>query len=412
MNEATVQGLDHTDALPALTPDAARPLTPAWVARLKLTDFRSYATTDLEFDRRPVVLSGINGAGKTNLLEAISYLAPGRGLKGAKLGEVGRREPGDAQAGAWAVAARLMTPRGTFEVGTGFTGIGGREKRVVRIDRGPQKSQASLAEVASALWLTPEMDKLFLEGTSKRRRFLDRLVLGFDPGHSTRLASYEHAVRERAQLLIGDGGDGAWLDVLEREIAALAVALACARRDVVVSLNAALAGSVGPFPGVRLEVRGTVEAWIEDGPALATEDRLVAALRSARPKDAELGGASIGPHRSDLGAWHLVKGHEATACSTGEQKTMLIAVVLAAARLQAAERGALPILLLDEVAAHLDDRARASLIEAILELGAQAWLAGTDAGLFRAFGEQAQFWRVDGGRVQPGRANGASSGGE
>jgi DNA replication and repair protein RecF len=358
------------------------------IARLAVTRFRCYESVRLAPDARPVVLTGPNGAGKTNLLEAVSLLAPGRGLRRARLGEMDRH--GDV--GGWGVAAIIATPDGEVEIGTGREPDG--ERRIVRINGEPARGQTALADFVSALWLTPDMDRLFREGASARRRFLDRLVYGYDPAHAGRVTAYEQAMRERGRLL-GDGsGDDAWLSALEETMAARGVAIAAARLEMVQRLTRALAGATGPFPGVALSVDGSVEGWLGSGPALAAEDRLKAELRAARRQDAQSGATSVGPHRSDLEARHLAKDMLAAYCSTGEQKAMLIAIVLAEARLQAAERGVAPLLLLDEVAAHLDEERRKALFDEICGLPGQTWMTGTDAALFSPLGDRAQHFSV------------------
>ncbi len=354
------------------------------VARLTVTNFRCYESARIELDRRPVALAGPNGAGKTNLLEAVSLLAPGRGLRRAKLSEMDRQGGG----GGWGVAATVMTPEGPVEIGTGRLADG--ERRIVRIDGEAARSQTSLAGHVSAVWLTPEMDRLFREGAAARRRFLDRLVFGYDPAHAGRVYAYEQAMRERGRLLREGGGDDAWLGALEETMAERGIAIAVARQDMVRRLSQALAQANGPFPGVALTVSGLIEDWLAEGAALDTEDRLRADLKNRRRADAESGGAAVGPHRSDLEARHLSKDMPAALCSTGEQKAMLIAIVLAEARLQAAECGVAPLLLLDEVAAHLDGDRREALFDELCDLAGQAWMSGTDAALFATLGARAQ----------------------
>ncbi len=358
------------------------------IARLAVTRFRCYAYVQLRPDARPVVLAGPNGAGKTNLLEAVSLLAPGRGLRRARLAEMDRH--GDT--GGWGVAATVATPDGSVDIGTGRQPDG--ERRVVRINGEPARGQTALADFVSALWLTPDMDRLFREGASARRRFLDRLVYGYDPAHAGRITAYEQALRERARLLVDGNGDDGWLSALEETMAARGVAIAAARLEMVQRLTRALAGAGGPFPGVVLSVDGKVEGWLGAGPALAAEDRLKADLSATRRQDAQSGATAVGPHRSDLVARHLAKDMPAALCSTGEQKAMLIAIVLAEARLQAAERGVAPLLLLDEVAAHLDEQRREALFDEICGLPGQTWMTGTDAALFAPLGNRAQHFSV------------------
>lgn len=369
------------------------------VARLALTEFRSYAAATLETGPQPVVLTGPNGAGKTNLLEALSFLAPGRGLRRARLSEIDRF----GAPNAWALAIRLLAPDGMLlQIGTGRDAASeSGERRVLRIDGMPVKSQAELARVASLVWLTPQMDRLFAEGASVRRRFLDRLVLGFDPDHATRLSAYERAMRERLRLLREAGADGSWLKALEEEMAAHGIAIAAARNQAAARLDQACAAAVGPFPRAGLAVEGEVDRWLDDMPALAAEEALRQRLAAERRTDAESGTTTFGPHRSDLHVHHIGTGIKAALCSTGEQKALLLAILLAQARLLAAQRGAPPIMLLDEVAAHLDAERRAALFDEILALRAQAWLTGTDPALFSPLRRQAQFFAVADARISP-----------
>lgn len=381
-------------------PLAVEAPAPVAVVRLDLAEFRSYQQARLETDGRPVVLTGPNGAGKTNLLEALSFLAPGRGLRRARLGEIDRQAPDGDGSGPWAVAARLATPSGIVAIGTGRDGnSAGGERRLVRIDGRAVKGQAALAEHLNLVWLTPQMDRLFQEGAAPRRRFLDRLVFGYDPSHATRLSTYEQAMRERARLLRDGVADPSWLGVLEETMARDGVAVAASRRDVVQRLDRSAAGSGGGFPVPRLALSGKAEAWLAAMPALAAEDRLRAELAASRRIDAESGTATAGPHRTDLDVRHATKDRPAEQCSTGEQKSLLVAIVLAHARLQAALIGTAPVLLLDEVAAHLDAARRTALFEQILSLGGQAWMTGTDAILFAQLGAKADFFSVTDGII-------------
>jgi DNA replication and repair protein RecF len=368
------------------------------VTRLVLTDFRCYRQARVAVDGRAVVLTGPNGAGKTNMLEAISFLAPGRGLRRARLSEVDRREAAamdDDAATPWAVAATVATPRGAVQIGTGreVTASGG-ERRVVRIEGVPARSQTALAEHVNLVWLTPPMDRIFHEGAGGRRRFLDRLVYGFDPEHASRVSAYDHAMRERGRLLRDGGADQAWLAALEESMAQHGVAIVAARRDVAARLDESCAAGVAGFPRAVLAATGTVEAWLAEHPALAAEDMLRQRLAAGRRQDAESGGAAIGPHRSDLAVRHGGTGIAAAQCSTGEQKALLIAILLAHARLQAVLRGAAPIMLLDEVAAHLDGERRRALFAEVAALGSQAWMTGTEELLFEDLRGAAQFLRV------------------
>ncbi len=370
----------------------------AWVAHLRLRDFRNHADSALATDGRPVVLTGPNGAGKTNVLEALSFLMPGRGLRGVRLGEVDRRDPGaDAPVGGpWGVAARIVTAEGPRDVGTGRDATAGRERRIVRIDGVTMSSQQALCDVVSVVWLTPQMDRLFQDGAAGRRRFLDRLVAAFDPAHGGRLAAYEHALRERGRVLRGEEGrpDPTWRVALEARLAERGVAIAAARRALVTRLATACLEGGGAFPRAGLALTGELEGWLAEVPALEAEERFKAQLAAARLQDSESGGAAIGPHRSDLAVQHLEQGMPAGLCSTGEQKALLISIVLAHARLVGLDRGLPPLLLLDEVAAHLDSLRREALFERLLALGSQAWMTGTDPSLFEALGQQAHFVSV------------------
>lgn len=384
-------------------PEAAA--LPLAVTRLTLTDFRNYAAERIEVAPRPVVLTGANGAGKTNVLEALSYLTPGRGLRGVRLPELARI----GGAGGWSVAARIETPSGVAAVGTGIEGRAaasdddeGAERRVVRIDGAPARGPAALADLIRVVWLTPQMDRLFTEGRSDRRRFLDRLVLGYDPEHGRRVGAYERVTRERLKLLRDGGGDDAWLTALEGRMAEATVAIAAARREAVMRLRGALAAGIGPFPRAELTVRGLAEDLLGEHAAVEVEGRLQALLRRSRPADRDANRTQEGAHRADLEVVHLAKGLPAALCSTGEQKALLVAVVLADARLQAVHRGAPPLLLLDEVAAHLDETRREALFDEILALGSQAWMTGTDRALFERLTGKALFLGVAQGKVTDG----------
>jgi len=342
-----------------------------------LTEFRSWASLALAGTPGLTVLVGPNGAGKTNILEALSLLAPGRGLRGARAAEL-RRD--DAPDRSWGVAARLATGAGTTEIGTGAAPSDRR--RHVRIDGKPQRGQAALAARIGMIWLTPAMDRLFLDGASARRRFLDRLAYGHDPGHADRLAAYLQALGERARLLRDRSGEAAWLGALEAQMARHGVAVAASRRDVAERLDGELMRAHGPFPSARVAARGTLESWLAEAPAVAVEERFAARLQAARSRDADIGGAAEGPHRSDLVVHDRASARPAPLCSTGEQKALLVAIVLADARLLALAPLGAPILLLDDATAHLDEERRRALFDALGGLGGQAWLTGTDRASF------------------------------
>jgi len=380
------------------------------VTRLTLTRFRGYAAARLVTEPVPVVLTGLNGAGKTNLLEALSLLVPGRGLRRARLSELEQH----GSRGGWAVAATLETALGPVELGTGSperdpeaqpaTDDTANERRVVRIDGRTVRSQTALADHLAMVWLTPQMDRLFLEGASGRRRFFDRLVFAFDPAHAGRLSRYERALRERGRLLRQGGADPAWLAGLESEMAATGVAVTAARVDLLARLQVACAAADGPFPQPGLALAGELPQALARQPALMVEDGLRSQLAASRRIDGESGGAAAGPHRDDLVvSWPESDGstRPAALCSTGEQKALLIALILAHARLLAEGPSGPPILLLDEVAAHLDGNRRSALYQAILGLRAQAWLTGTDEHLFHALGHHARWFTIEAARVIP-----------
>ena len=316
-------------------------------------------------------------------------LSPGRGLRGAKNSEMqclNAPKP-------WAVAAGLQTEYGPVQLGTGLEA--GSEKRVVRINGETARGQSALAEHLACVWLTPQMDRLFLDSSSHRRRFLDRLVFAFDPGHSGRVTRYENAMRQRSKLLQDGGADPVWLDGLEAQMAETGCAVAAARLDFVQRLQAACEAAQSEyFPLARLQATGTIEELIQKSSALEVEDMFKFQLQQSRAQDAVRGGASTGPHKSDLAVWYAAKNMPADQCSTGEQKALLIGITLAHAKLIAAERGAPPILLLDEVAAHLDENRRAVLYDLLKALGGQVWLTGTDKSLFDAVEGRAQFFEV------------------
>lgn len=377
------------------------------VSRLTLTDFRNYASARIDADGASVVLTGANGAGKTNVLEALSFLSPGRGLRRAKLSEVTRVSRDEATRDIapvgrrWAVAAKLGSGEEATDVGTGLDPESDSERRIVRVDGQTERAQSVLSDHLSVIWLTPQMDGLFIDGPGARRRFLDRLVYASDAAHAGRVSAYESAMRDRARLLAdrGLGADAGWLDALEATMAEKGMAVAAARRDMVGRLAAFAVADTGPFPGAELALIGGPEAWLDDGPALAAEDAFRAALRDGRGTDARDGRTHAGPHRTDLQVRHAQKGHLAQQCSTGEQKALLIGLVLAHARMQATAEGRRPILLLDEVVAHLDAARRAALFGLIDDLDTQAWLTGTDASLFDGMKSATRYFTVTDGAI-------------
>ncbi len=358
------------------------------VETLKLADFRNYARLSLGLDRRHVVLTGPNGAGKTNLLEAVSFLSPGRGLRRAAYGEVARR----GADGGFSVFAALEGMAGPVEIGTGAGGPGDAGSRKVRINGAPAASAEALLEHVRVLWLTPAMDSLFTGAAGDRRRFLDRLVLSIDPAHGRRAIDYERAMRSRNRLLSEGRPDPAWLDGLELQMAELGSAISAARREVVALIVRMIERGQdnSPFPTASLALAGFLDEEA-DLPATDAEEAFARRLREGRGRDAAAGRTLDGPHRADLLVRHSAKDMEAARSSTGEQKALLVGLVMAHARLVTEMTGSTPLLLLDEIAAHLDDSRRAALFDLIDALGGQALMTGTDRGMFAALGERAQF---------------------
>jgi DNA replication and repair protein RecF len=370
-----------------------------FLARLRLSDFRSWQVLDASFDASLICIAGENGAGKTNLLEAISLLAPGRGLRGARMGEVGRQEAGAGL--PWAVAGRFETRAGPMDIGTGTDPEGATERRIYRLDGQALRSQAMLAERMAAVWITPQMDRLFQEGASGRRRFLDRLVWALEPGHAREVAAHDNAMAERNRLLAEGRADPAWLAGLEDAMARHAVAVAAARRALMLRLNAELAAgrATGAFPAARLEIACPILAAMAETPALAVEDALRQGLAADRRRDAAAGGAARGAHKADLSLIHMPKSISAEFCSTGEQKALLVSVVLAHAALIAEARGFAPLLLLDEVAAHLDPARREALFAALAALPAQVFMTGTDLEVFAPLAGLGRLFSAGDGRL-------------
>jgi DNA replication and repair protein RecF len=369
------------------------------LTRLRLTDFRSWAAVDARFDAPVVVIAGENGAGKTNLLEAISLLGPGRGLRGARMGDLGRRVDGAAR--PWAAAGRFATPQGAFDIGTGTDPEGTSERRVFRLDGQPVRTQSELAERVALVWLTPQMDRLFQEGATGRRRFLDRLAWALEPAHAREVAAHDNAMSQRNRLLAEGRADPRWLAGLEDAMARHAVAATAARRALALRLNAVMAAAIatGAFPAARMDLLCPIAAALADQPALAVEDALREGLASDRRRDAAAGGAARGAHRADMTLVHLPKDQPAELCSTGEQKALLVSVVLAHAALIADARGFAPLLLLDEVAAHLDQARREALFAALAALPAQTFLTGTEAEVFRPLAGIAALFRAGEGKL-------------
>lgn len=373
------------------------PLVPQrGVEKITLTHYRCYEHFSLALDTRPVVMTGPNGAGKTNLLEAISFLIPGRGLRRARLADI--RQQGNHA--PWAISVDLKEEGEGIHIGTGLDPDNpDSERRITRINGESAKSQSTLAEWVSIVWLTPQMDRLFLDGPQGRRHFLDRLVYGFDAAHAQRLNRYEKALRERSLLLRQGRSDPYWLEGLENALVSEGIAITAARREVVAQLAGVLNTYEGPFPQATISLEGELERQLDAARVVDVEDNFRRHLAASRDQDRVTGRPLYGPHRSDLEVLYTEKSQKAALCSTGEQKALLLSIVMASAQLLAVRTGAIPLLLLDEVVAHLDEGRRSALFDAILRLKIQAWLTGTDPSLFKEMQGDAQFLSLEGARL-------------
>jgi DNA replication and repair protein RecF len=365
------------------------------LTRLTLTDFRNYPALTWRPGARISVLYGPNGSGKTNLLEALSLLVPGRGLRGARNADL----PRQGGSGGWAVAARFHTREGETSIGTGCDP--GSDRRVFRLDGAAPRNQADIARLVAAVWLTPQMDRLFQEGLSGRRRFLDRLVWALEPGHAREMAAHDTAAGSRNRLLAEGRHDRSWLAGLEDSIARHAVAASAARLGLVTRLNAEIETGAGAFPAARIGLDCPIAERLVAEPALAVEDWLRAGLEANRARDAAAGTGALGAHRTDMRLIDVASGTPAALASTGQQKALLIGVILAHAGLIASARGFAPLLLLDEPAVHLDAARRSALWSVLASIPAQTIVTGTDAETFLPLTEMAEAFETGSGSLHP-----------
>jgi DNA replication and repair protein RecF len=356
--------------------------SPHAITKLTLENFRNYRALLLELPAKPVILTGHNGAGKTNILEALSLLCPGRGLRKSTLKQMDNQATGGAP---WVVAVEVQSRDESYRIGMGRDGESQRDKRILKIDGELVRGHAVLTQVTNVQWLTPAMDQVFMEGNTARRKFLDRMVYGFDPEHATRVAQYELAMRERNKLLSDRAlADPYWLSVLEQQMAEAGIAMTIARQETLARIAQAMQELNPKFPKAITELQGTLEAWLSGGiSALDAEAKFAARLAEIRGLDSAAGRAMEGAHRSHFHVIHSLKNARAEQCSTGEQKALLLSLVLSAAQARAQWCGLPPILLLDEVIAHLDVDKRNCLFDVISSTAIQAWMTGTDAADFQ-----------------------------
>lgn len=366
----------------------------SFISHLSLTHFRNHLHFTLRAGAEPIVLIGDNGAGKTNILEAVSLMTPGRGLRGVSFSDMSNKEAGQG----WTVFSEIITHAEMQTIGMSYAPSVEMtvEKRLIKINGTPVRSQQELSDCLSVVWLTPEMSHMFIEGNSARRRFLDRLAATFDAEHTGRIAAYEHCTRERNRLLSMPRAEAAWLHAIEKKMSEYSVAIAAVRLMTVERLQHAIHESTTSFPKPRLAAEGEAEYMLRDGmTALAIEEWLEEKLCRIRDEDRQSGRSGAGAHRTTLRVHHPATGREAGECSTGQQKALLTSIILGHARARRSWQGSAPILLLDEAVAHLDQTRRHELFDEIHGLSAQAWLTGTDAADFAGISSRACFLKLD-----------------
>lgn len=379
------------------------------VKRLTLTDYRNYKNLRINADIAPIIISGENGSGKTNILEAISFLTPGRGLRGARLADIKRiRDYGESEnlcnPNAWSVAADVLKNDEEITIGTAVQSVVREEaeendirkfeRRIIKINQQKITQQSELGRYISAIWITPQMDRLFLGAPQPRRSFLDRLVYAFDLEHAKRIANFDHLYKQWFQLLKSGHNDERWLQSLEADMATLGVAIAAARREQIARLNTFIEDEPDDvFPDVRLELNGTIEKMLETQPAIKVEDFYMANL--CKQRSVVLYNETVdGVNRTDFKVFFKKKNMPAELCSTGEQKALLISILLAQTKCQILNKGFAPVLLLDEITTHLDDTKREALLQKISDLQLQAWITSTDEDIFSSLKDKAQFFHT------------------
>ncbi|MDO4162374.1 MAG: DNA replication/repair protein RecF [Pseudomonadota bacterium] len=386
------------------------------VTRLTLSDYRNYKHLRIETDIAPIVITGENGSGKTNILEALSFLTPGRGLRSAKLADIKRLVPNEdsvpqPMTEGWSVAAEILKSNEEYSIGTGTQKgfheeteedeIRNFERRIVKINHQKVSQQTELGKYISAIWVTPQMDRLFLGGPQPRRSFLDRLVYAFDLEHAKRTANFEHLYRQWFQILKSGQADTVWLQSVEADMAALGVAIAAARRELIARLNTFIAHEPDDiFPDVRLELDGTIEKMLDTLPAVKIENFYAEQLAKQR-RNVIYNDYVDGVNRTDFKVYFKKKNMPAELCSTGEQKALLVSIILAQTKCQILDKGFAPILLLDEVTTHLDDKKRDALLSKITALHLQAWITSTESQNFDAIRNIARFFEVRHNQVIP-----------
>lgn len=383
------------------------------VTRLTLSDFRNYRNLRIEANIAPIIITGENGSGKTNILEAISFLTPGRGLRSAKLADIKRILPPEEEIlninGGWSVAAEILKNNEEYLIGTGTQKsfredteedkIKNFERRIVKINQQKITQQSELGKYMSAIWVTPQMDRLFLGGTQPRRSFLDRLVYAFDLEHAKRTANFEHLYRQWFQILKTGHADEHWLQSVETDMASLGVAIAAARRELIARLNTFIEHEPDDiFPDVRLELDGTIEKMLDTLPAVRVEQFYIELLAKQR-RNVLYNDYVDGVNRTDFKVYFKKKNMPAELCSTGEQKALLVSIILAQTKCQILDKGFAPILLLDEVTTHLDDKKRDALLLKIASLHLQAWITSTESQNFTAIQNISQFLEVRDNKV-------------